>query len=369
MLLNKIHFQKILFISLIILSSLIFTNNANALSVGTASFDLHYKNDTEPWKWQNNILYGNGSGNAWINYVPLNSGFGYANLFQFNTSNFSAEGNYASLHFETNIVLKGVSETYLGEFVNLPYIKIQFCTGTGAFSNMQTLNKSISYATTVWGENNTRKTLTLYGDVSFRNIGSGFGKITCQIGNPSFSFISTQDAFSSVYLNLVYFEKNPISINFSNNVNDALLQNQINQNSTIINQNSTVIKNQNEIKGFLKDNSSPNVDTSKLPAVGILPAGPLDSLLGLPITIMTSISNSLSGSCQSVNLILPIIGGNLTLPCFDSVFYQGEFSILANLIGLAASAIILFNYLKHLYDKVDRAISLETSSDDTWGLL
>lgn len=127
------------------------------------------------------------------------------------------------------------------------------------------------------------------------------------------------------------------------------------------------------IKDFMTDPTEPdasdiaNADT--LPSVGMLPPGPLDSILLLPLNIMNSILSSFGGSCTPIVAPLPFVNQNITFPCFGDTIYKGDFAPLVNIVGTVASAFILYEYFKHLYKKVDRAVSLETTEDDEWGVL
>lgn len=128
-----------------------------------------------------------------------------------------------------------------------------------------------------------------------------------------------------------------------------------------------------ETKDFITDDSTPNAsdiaNSDTLPSVGLLPAGPLDSLLLLPLNIMNSIFSSLGGSCSPVVAPLPYVDQDVTFPCFGDTIYRGEFAPLGVLIGSVGSALILFYYFKRLYKKVDRATSLEITDEDEWGIL
>lgn len=125
---------------------------------------------------------------------------------------------------------------------------------------------------------------------------------------------------------------------------------------------------------FVTDTSAPSADdiatSDSIPSVGLLPSGPLDSILLLPVNILNSIIQSFGGSCSPVVAPLPFVGDqNLTFPCFSDTFYTGSFAPLSTAVGGVASAFILYGYFKHLYKKVDRAISLETTDEDEWGIL
>lgn len=112
-------------------------------------------------------------------------------------------------------------------------------------------------------------------------------------------------------------------------------------------------------------------NSDSLPSVGLLPAGPLDSLLLLPVNILNSIVSSFGGNCSPVVAPIPFVGDGeeVTFPCFGDTIYKGSFSVLATLFGSVASGFILYSYFKHLYKKVDRAVSLETTDEDEWGIL
>ncbi len=129
-----------------------------------------------------------------------------------------------------------------------------------------------------------------------------------------------------------------------------------------------------ETKDFITDDSTPEAsdiaNADSLPSVGLLPSGPLDSLLLLPLNVMNSILSSLGDNCDPVVAPVPWSGGqNITFPCFSDTIYTGDFALVGTLVGGVGSALILFYYFKHLYKKVDRATSLETTDDDEWGIL
>ena len=108
--------------------------------------------------------------------------------------------------------------------------------------------------------------------------------------------------------------------------------------------------------------------------VGWLPPGPLDSIINLPLTLFNSLTNTLSGTCNSVSLTLPFVNKNLTLPCFNTFMsqYLTGFSTVWTLIGSIVSIFILYNYLLSLYKWVDDTLTLRENNlpgyyDDNWG--
>lgn len=176
-------------------------------------------------------------------------------------------------------------------------------------------------------------------------------------------------------------QENADQLQAIHHVSDVITNNMVGLGSQLKEENAKQLaesQKQTEIMSktsdFVTDTSTPdasdiaNADT--LPSVGLLPAGPIDSLLLLPLNIMNSITSSLGGTCSPVIAPLPFSSGqNITFPCFGDTIYKGDFSILANLIGPVGAAFILYSYFKHLYKKVDRATSLETSDEDEWGIL
>lgn len=133
------------------------------------------------------------------------------------------------------------------------------------------------------------------------------------------------------------------------------------------NGNEAISGGLNDINSSINDSSSPNLDGLKNTA-GWLPEGPIDSILNLPLTLLNSLTTNLSKSCTSVELPLPYINKNLTLPCLSSIYSQIDgLSVWINSIGVIASAFILFQYLMNLYKWVDDTLSFrENNFIDNW---
>lgn len=125
----------------------------------------------------------------------------------------------------------------------------------------------------------------------------------------------------------------------------------------------------NDINNYMTDSTPPSSDISSLANVqGLLPAGPVDSLLNIPFKFLSVIVSSLGELCTPLSFDF-IFNSQLTIPCFQSVFYDNVPSGLMIFINLIPSAFILIKYFKHLYKKVDRATSLNSNADDEWGVL
>lgn len=151
---------------------------------------------------------------------------------------------------------------------------------------------------------------------------------------------------------------NALSQDFQN------LNNSINNLSSGINQTNDKL---NDINSSINDSSSPDLDGLKNTA-GWLPAGPIDSILNLPLTFLNSLTTNLSKTCTPVELPLPFINDSLTLPCLNTIYSQIEgLSVWINSISVIASAFILFQYLMNLYKWVDDTLSFrENNFIDNW---
>ncbi len=141
------------------------------------------------------------------------------------------------------------------------------------------------------------------------------------------------------------------------------------QNDQIMSKQDETNKKMQETNDFLKDDTDPDVDVSSLATVsGLLPAGPVDSLLNIPFKFLSVISSSVSGTCVPVQTSW-VFDSTLTLPCFSDQFYNDVPSALMNFLSLIPSAFILITYFKYLYKKVDRAVSMNSTADDEWGVI
>lgn len=168
------------------------------------------------------------------------------------------------------------------------------------------------------------------------------------------SFIATQN---DIYNALISIQNN----------NQAIV-NATQEQTDAIKDNTAEQKRQTD---YMMSDDAPSTDMSSLGNVqGLLPAGPIDSLLNLPFTTVGIITNSLAGNCVTVSAPLPFLDTNLDIPCFNETFYgSGMLSQIINYIGIIPCAFILISYFKVLYKKIDRAMNMETSVDDEWGVI
>lgn len=134
-------------------------------------------------------------------------------------------------------------------------------------------------------------------------------------------------------------------------------------NNSLNNVNSSIKDTQN----YLKDDTAPSADIDVLGNVqGILPEGPIDSLLNIPFKVLSILNSSFGGVCVPISGKF-VFDSTLTIPCFSDLFYSNVPDSIMIFINVVPTAFILIAYLKNLYKRVDRALSLETSADDEWG--
>lgn len=125
---------------------------------------------------------------------------------------------------------------------------------------------------------------------------------------------------------------------------------------------------QQDTNDLITDGTSPDLDFDSM--AGWLPAGPVDSIINLPLTFFTNLSSNLGKSCAPVNIPLPFVDKNYQLPCIKSLFAKIDgFSTVWNLyVGTFASCLILFSYLLKLYKWVDDTLTYrENNSFGDWG--
>lgn len=124
-----------------------------------------------------------------------------------------------------------------------------------------------------------------------------------------------------------------------------------------------------EINDYLTSDEQPSSDISSLGNVqGLLPPGPVDSLLNIPFDFLSIVISSMGNVCVPLTGDF-IFGSTLTIPCFGDTFYDNVPAGLMVFLNVIPSIFILIPYFKHLYKKIDRAVSMNSNSDDTWGVL
>lgn len=156
---------------------------------------------------------------------------------------------------------------------------------------------------------------------------------------------------------------------------------QVEQNNIIINQNNETNKKLDEqnqtSKGIfakLKDlfnwlTNNDNADVSSAgDTAGWLPAGPIDSIINLPLTMLTNISSSLNKTCSPLDFNLPYVNKSVEIPCLNTIFNQiTGLNSFWTWVGLISSVLILYRYLIELYKYYDRLTTLQANFISDWG--
>lgn len=125
-------------------------------------------------------------------------------------------------------------------------------------------------------------------------------------------------------------------------------------------------KNHKETMDYMKDDS--DIDTSEVDnLVGYLPAGPLDSIINLPLSMLNAISSNLSKSCVAPTFKVPFVNENFTLPCISDLYEKMGATTLLNSLGGIAAAVMLYKYFVYLYNWVDHVLSLRGDKLKGWG--
>lgn len=185
------------------------------------------------------------------------------------------------------------------------------------------------------------------------------------IGSGSSTIYSVNDQISLVNdkSNNVPISIYGVYISDTENIQNMTIDYTQNFNNIINNQNA----NSQATRDALTDETGPNINGLGNSA-GWLPAGPVDSILNLPLSFLTNLNNNLSRTCEPVNLPLPYVNKTLPLPCLNSVYNEIDgLPNWLNTIGIIASAFILFGYFINLYKYIDDTLTFrENNYIDNW---
>lgn len=158
-----------------------------------------------------------------------------------------------------------------------------------------------------------------------------------------------------------------------NSINESkndIINNQ-NENTNSINNNIDEMKEKlDETNNLISSEEGPNLSGLENSA-GWLPAGPVDSILNLPLSFFDNLSANLGGNCQPITFTLPFFNENISLPCINTIYAQIEgLTPWINTISVLISSLILFKYLLNLYRWVDDTLSFRENNwndQDQWG--
>ena len=122
-----------------------------------------------------------------------------------------------------------------------------------------------------------------------------------------------------------------------------------------------------DLFNWLTNNDEADVSSAGDTA-GWLPPGPIDSIINLPLTMLTNISSSLNKTCSPLEVNLPYVNKSVEIPCLNTIFNQ--ITGLTNFwtwVGLISSVLILYRYLIELYKYYDRLTTLQANFISDWG--
>lgn len=177
---------------------------------------------------------------------------------------------------------------------------------------------------------------------------------------------SNVNTYFDVYridIDIVGYDGNEI-VNSLVGANETLKQDIIdNQDKNSQEQIENENKNHQETMNTITDDSPPENDSTNnfvSGSAGWLPAGPMDTILNLPLTLMNNLLDALNHKCNPISVPLPYVDTNFIMVCPGDLVKQinGVGSFM-NFIGIIASAYMLYAYLLHLYEWTDKVSRLE----------
>lgn len=244
---------------------------------------------------------------------------------------------------------------------------IQFYIKTTTNSSWYLTNTSCVFDT----YNNNTITCTVVPDSTYEYInhvqvsfthGPGAGWLSNTYrGNSTFTVDTTDTYYNELNEINSSINKQSIAIN---GVKDAITDGFDDLSGKLVDQSNIT----NDIYEDLTDDSYPDSDISSLGSVSsLLPAGPVDSLLAIPVTFLNKTITALGGTCSPFTFTF-VFDEEMTFPCFEDLYdeFPAALKIFCDTIP---AGFLLIAYFKHLYKKVDRATSLNADSNDDWGVI
>lgn len=140
-----------------------------------------------------------------------------------------------------------------------------------------------------------------------------------------------------------------------------------------INGNKETNKKLDDLNKNLTDESNPNLNGLNNSA-GWLKAGPVDSIINLPLTLLNNLQTNLGNTCNPVTVNLPYVNKDMNLPCISAIYKQIDgLDVWFQGIGVIAAAFILYRYFMYLYNRIDDTLSFRENNmqgyfdDSLWG--
>ena len=122
-----------------------------------------------------------------------------------------------------------------------------------------------------------------------------------------------------------------------------------------------------DLFNWLTNNDEADVSSAG-DVAGWLPAGPIDSIINLPLTMLNNINSSLNKTCSPLEVNLPYVNKSVEIPCLNTIFNQiTGLNSFWTWVGLISSVMILFRYLVNLYNYFDKLTDLQAQYLSDWG--
>lgn len=361
--------------SLIILGVFAFLFNGSAVFADTTStfnlsnLDVFFYSTTSggavsanvPLPWTANV--GSGNQNFWLNKT-------------------TATITPSNLTFENGI--NGVSGRLVVELTPLASGQKYLCQVDLTYETPSTFPRQLnclSEITLFLTDGSTRKmSFPLFGGVSsnspYRAI--YFSDFNFSLNGKKISYIGwtvsklgSNDIYSAVSSPFAVLRIDDVrgTINQYNDGTSDYLQQQINQQQTIINQQTQTNEKLDQLNSSIISSYPPSNQSELGNAVGWLPPGPADSILTLPLTLLNGLISAFSSeACSDLIVPLPFLtGSTITLPCMRPIFQQMGVTIIYEAIGSVISAFLLFKFMKWLYKFADDTLTMRENNSGLWG--
>lgn len=119
----------------------------------------------------------------------------------------------------------------------------------------------------------------------------------------------------------------------------------------------------NQLNNFLNDGSLPDVSGTLNPN-NIVPSGPVDAILLLPLNLLNSLTSTLSSkTCHAITVPIPFVNSNVTLPCLNTIYSQIEgLNVFLNSMSIIISGFLLYYYFINLYKWIDDTLTFRENN-------